>query len=223
MSLDDLTRERNRIGTWGQLNFARLEVIVQYAHNKILDAGCASGEYVRHLVSKGYDAHGVDILPSEDWGGDSKDRFRRGDLQRLPYEDEEFETVLAFEVLEHIDDVDGVLRELRRVTAKNLIVSVPDAAVQPVLVESGLAYHHWVDRTHINFFTMDSLRKCIEAHGFRIEYQGRINPICPEKIVFDSLRFPRLVSRSFSRMLGIIPFRKNYYMTLILVACKAES
>lgn len=49
------------------------------------------------------------------------------DIRDLPFEKNQFETVLAFEVLEHIPfaDFERSLRELARVSNKNIILSIP--------------------------------------------------------------------------------------------------
>lgn len=50
-----------------------------------------------------------------------------GDIRNLLFEDNSFDTVLAFEILEHIPfvDVDKALSELSRISKKNVIVSIP--------------------------------------------------------------------------------------------------
>lgn len=215
-----ILEEKKRIGTWGILNPSRLELILKYAGKKILDAGCSSGVYVRYLLSRGYDTFGFDLLSSEGWEGELKERCKTGDLHNIPYEDEEFDTVTAFEVLEHVEDVDKALEELKRIVKQNIILSVPDSELHPVMKESGLTFFHWVDRTHIQFFTEESLRKKLEEHDLSLQFLGKINPVYPEFLFFESFRFPFGLVKFLAKVVRKIPSRKKYFMTLIAVVTK---
>ncbi|MBO1420090.1 methyltransferase domain-containing protein, partial [Streptomyces sp. FH025] len=52
--------------------------------------------------------------------------FALADVHRLPYRDGEFDVVHAHQVLQHVADPVGALRELRRVTAPGGVVAVRD-------------------------------------------------------------------------------------------------
>ncbi|MEV6975129.1 methyltransferase domain-containing protein [Kitasatospora sp. NPDC093806] len=52
--------------------------------------------------------------------------FEVADVHRLPYADGEFDVVHAHQVLQHVTDPVGALRELRRVTAEGGVVAVRD-------------------------------------------------------------------------------------------------
>jgi ubiquinone/menaquinone biosynthesis C-methylase UbiE len=93
----------------------------------ILDAGCGTGLNLRHLP-KG--STGVDINPRN--VALVRERLPdhhvvEGDVEALPFPDSSFGTVLCTEVIEHIPDPAGALREFRRVLQPGgmLIGSVP--------------------------------------------------------------------------------------------------
>lgn len=222
LKTERLGEEKKRIGTWGDLNPARLEIVLKHAGKKILDAGCSSGDYVRYFLSQDHDAFGFDILPSEKWEGKLKNRFKSGSLDKIPFPDEEFDTLTVFEVLEHVNNIDTAIEEIKRVTKKNIIISVPDSELYPVFKETGLAFHHWVDRTHIQFFTEESLKKKLEQHHLSIQYFGRINPISPEKLFFENLGVPPGAAKFFAKIHARLPFKKKYLMTLIAVVDKKQ-
>jgi SAM-dependent methyltransferase len=222
MIKDVLEIERERIGSWGELNPSRLEIIKKYAGKRILDAGCSSGAYVFYLMKIGFDAYGFDILYSKEWKGPFKGRFVIGDIHLLPYKDNEFDTVISFEVLEHARDVDKVLEEFKRVTRTNVIISVPDAELYSAFREAGLTFHHWIDRTHLNFFTEKEIREKMEEHGFVIKYFTRINPVFPERLFFENIGFSEKSARLLTKIFRKIPFKRKFLMTLALVAEKKE-
>jgi ubiquinone/menaquinone biosynthesis C-methylase UbiE len=52
--------------------------------------------------------------------------IKKGDIYNLPYHDNAFDVVVCTEVLEHLDDPGKALDEIKRVTKKYLILSVPN-------------------------------------------------------------------------------------------------
>jgi ubiquinone/menaquinone biosynthesis C-methylase UbiE len=86
----------------------------------VLDVGCGRGYLVREL-SKNYKVSGCDIFLDKDL----KAGFRVARVEKLPYKDGEFDTVICSQVLEHVVDINQAIGELRRVAKKRLIVVVP--------------------------------------------------------------------------------------------------
>jgi SAM-dependent methyltransferase len=99
---------------------------------KVLDFGCGSGSEVYAWRKDGFDAHGYDMHRSlqlrepadqqyfkvgiDAKGADAtKYDTRIGKDYRLPYEDNTFDLVLSYTVLEHVIDLDPVFQELARV------------------------------------------------------------------------------------------------------------
>jgi len=96
----------------------------------VLDVGCGTGSNLRLLVELGFgDVTGLDR--SEDairWCREKQlPPVERGDLCALPFPEDHFDLVLATDVLEHIDEPDAGVAELRRVLRPGgtLIVTVP--------------------------------------------------------------------------------------------------
>src|SRR5262249_5173077 len=126
---------------------------------RVLDFGCGAGALVRRLRQDGHDAVGMQmdrsiiadkILPE---ARPYLTLFQGGPL---PFPDQTFDCATAFEVLEHVDDYDQALRELRRVS-RRLILSVPDMMTIPALHRLNVVPWHLLESTHVNFFTELSL------------------------------------------------------------------
>jgi ubiquinone/menaquinone biosynthesis C-methylase UbiE len=207
-----------RLEGWGEINRYRLRAVLRHAGTSLLDVGCSTGAYVAHLNGGGYDAYGIDLLADAAWMQGVGYRCVQGAAVELPFADEAFDTVLAFEVLEHIPELHKGLAELYRVCRQNVILSVPDCETPEDILRAGMTYAHWRDRTHRHFFTQDSLRKVLEQTGFQVESTTRINPILPDFLVLRSLYVPFKLAYFASRVLRRLPFRKKYCMTLLAIA-----
>jgi 2-polyprenyl-3-methyl-5-hydroxy-6-metoxy-1,4-benzoquinol methylase len=109
--------------TASPLNVAkRLALIhksVDLSGKRMLDAGCGAGEYVEALTKAGASAEGIEFVAEKVQSWQDKhpgdNRVRRGDLERLEFEDAQFDLVLLNEVLEHVPDDALALREIYRV------------------------------------------------------------------------------------------------------------
>jgi len=103
---------------------------------RVLDAACGEGYGAAHLARTARSVSAVDI--SEASISHAQQRYHAENLQfqvadccNLPYEDDEFECVVSFETLEHLEDQAGLLKEFRRVLEPGgfLLISSPDKSV----------------------------------------------------------------------------------------------
>jgi SAM-dependent methyltransferase len=85
---------------------------------RTLEIGCGEGRVTRDLKARGHRVVAVDVAPTmvrlaseADPGGD----YVRADAASLPFDDESFDTVVAFNSLMDIDDMPAALREAARV------------------------------------------------------------------------------------------------------------
>jgi ubiquinone/menaquinone biosynthesis C-methylase UbiE len=85
----------------------------------ILDVGCNYGYFVGDLQNTGFqNVYGADISKEAIEYGTSKEikNLSLSDVANLPYRDNNFDIVLALDVIEHIEDDAQALREIYRVT-----------------------------------------------------------------------------------------------------------
>jgi SAM-dependent methyltransferase len=218
-SRTQLLKKMQREG-WGRINQQRLRFITRYAGQTILDVGCARGDYVNFLNKRGHQTFGVDLLTQPEWQHIRPANFIQGDALSLPFSNQSFDTLLAFEILEHIPKPDLALQEFFRVIRENLIISVPNCDMNEDLLRSGLVYSHWLDQSHCNFFDEDTLRNILERNGFNVQVLTDINQILPDFIPLRSWHFPYNLAFQLSRLLSRIPLRKQYRMTLLAVTSR---
>ncbi len=172
---DRLGKElRRQEFAWGHVAKDRWAAVEKAATASVLDVGCSNGVYVDRLKSEGISAVGIDLLDTPAWKTARGD-FAVGDACRLPFADASFETILSFETLEHVPRPEAALREYHRVCRRNVILSVPNCETPPEFRDGGLTFHHWIDRTHVNFFTLASLIETVDRAGFRVSHAAPIN------------------------------------------------
>lgn len=116
------------VGRWVQrcANYYRALVIKLYLNPKnCLDVGCGTGKLVKALRWFGIEAYGVEI--SEDALRLAQPHIRqylkKGDITRLPYEDNTFDLVITFDVLEHMEKskIRKAIGETIRVSRKSIL------------------------------------------------------------------------------------------------------
>lgn len=202
------------------LNPARLEAIRRHATGEVLDVGCGNGGYVLHFADR-LSIRGVDYRPFEAWKA-RPELFEVCDAQALTLPDASVDTILCFETLEHLPDPEKALRDYFRVARQRLILTVPNCSLTPGMRGSGIIYNHWIDRTHVNFWDLDSICALIAKAGFTVRHREPINHVNLGPLFAESLglsgRMGRLANRLFKRLQ-----RTRYPMTSLVVAERSRA
>ena len=115
-------------------HMARYHFAVRLARGKrVLDAGCGAGYGSAELAEVAESVTGIDIAPAAlDYARAHYAlpnlAFEQASCTQLPYADGAFDLVVAFEVIEHLENWRDFLQEVRRVLAPagQLIVSTPN-------------------------------------------------------------------------------------------------
>jgi SAM-dependent methyltransferase len=108
--------------------FDRVAADPQGAPKRALEVGCGEGVIADKLQRRADEVVALD-LPDAGlrawWQRYPGPRYLHGDAHRLPFEDGQFDLVVAVEVLEHLHDPVQGLREMARVSRGHLVLSVP--------------------------------------------------------------------------------------------------
>lgn len=146
--------------------------------SNVLDIGCAYG-YFLELIQEKLDLqpYGVDVSGYAIKQGKSRDihktSFLIGDGLNIPFSDNSFDMVTAFDIIEHFKSLYDFCVEAKRVLRPDglLFVSSPDIMSLKCLVE-GEEFHAFQDETHKYLFTPVSLKFLLRRSGLTIEYSN---------------------------------------------------
>lgn len=147
--------------------------LAQSMQGKTLDFGCGAGYLLSRMRASGVDAWGVEIDRPEIHQHLAAEMrpyvtLTDGSLP-LPYGDGNFESAIAVEVVEHVDDPVATVAELARIVRSRLVVTVPDASAIPDLSYANVVPWHMLESTHFSFFTEASLRALLQPHFATVE------------------------------------------------------
>lgn len=114
-------------------NFTKvlLETIKPLKPESILDVGAGEG-FVLEKLRKGKigkKLEGIEYMDEAIELGKKTNpqvKIKKGDIYKLPYKDNSFELIICTEVMEHLEDPKLALAELKRVTSKYVVLSVPN-------------------------------------------------------------------------------------------------
>ncbi len=181
-------------------HYACADIIGQ---GNVLDVGCGDGLLLDMLREKGVSGEGVDFSEEAIQKCKAKGiRATRHTLdEKLLYADTSFDWVVALDVLEHQYDPLALLREMTRVSKKNVIVGVPNFSSFPARLQvllGAVPENNKPNKGHIYWFNYPVLCDLASRSGL-IMHECRANTFRPAT-VFGSApqRFlPNLFSLSF--------------------------
>lgn len=133
---------------------------------KILDIGAGNGHTLIPLKNSGWkNLWALDIDDfNKKFFEDSGIGFIKANLdsEKIPFDDNYFDTVLSFHVIEHIQNLNNYLGEIRRVLKKGgiLILVTPDWRKQYKIF--------WRDHTHIHPYDKESISRLLRAHDLNV-------------------------------------------------------
>jgi 2-polyprenyl-3-methyl-5-hydroxy-6-metoxy-1,4-benzoquinol methylase len=145
----------------------------------VLDVGCGEGAVGRLLRDEGAERlTGIEIDPGAAATARSVyDEVAEGPVEQvLPDLRGRFDSILCYDVLEHLVDPAAVLQKLRTLAAPGgrLHVSVPNARhfslVTDLVLRGTFGYTEWGhrDNTHLRWFTRRDIVSAVEGAGWRV-------------------------------------------------------
>lgn len=206
-----------------------IQAVISPHGKRILDIGCAGGELGWALKQAGaIEVVGVEYSPeAAELARRKLDRVYVGDVQSLdlPIDESGFDYIVFGDVLEHTIDPWAVLASYGDYLKPGglVIASIPNIRFYASIAR--LIFNRWgyresgiLDKTHLRFFTLPTIREMLEQQGYRIE---RVES--KYRLFEDQSRIGRvgaLVNRLFCRFVAPLPWRHFFTFQYLVVARK---
>ena len=187
----------NNVGWEGTPSNVKFDALVWAVGDTALDLGCGRGWYAAALADRGFRVIGVDQTNRV---SDPRIEMRIESIRTpLPFADDSFSTILMFDIIEHLEDEAGVMKEIARVCRRGgrMLVSVPNND-DGFLPQYALTYLHRVDRTHVREYRIDSIAQHFESFGFRTLHCALQGTQHIQRAFSEFVRGPRAV-KTFAR------------------------
>ena len=154
----------------------KLEIVKKHTKSgNVLDVGCSAGFFLKAAKDEGFNTFGVELSP--DTAKIARERYGlnvvTSTLENAGFENDFFDVVTFWDVLEHVPDPTAILKEANRITKKNglVIIGLPNVGglfprislfLYPI---TGYWWHHEMP-IHLFQFTKKTLNKILAKTGY---------------------------------------------------------
>lgn len=195
---------RRRGADYGALVHEQKIALLRQPLGRVLDVGCAEGAGAEVLRARGA-THLAGIELDEAFAAKASERYDEVVHGRVPddlrWPDGSFDTVLCYDVLEHLYDPWSVTRQLARllVPGGQMHVSLPNARSKalwlPLLRDGRFRYgpEGVMDVTHIRFFARRDAVEMVESAGLRVLSVDHAEPETRKRAIASALTRGRIM------------------------------
>lgn len=180
-----------------------IKIIEKLKKGSFLDIGCSTGVWGEYWIKNGWEVFGIDIdkvhLKESEKKG-IKTSYCDLNKDKMPYKDNTFDLIFAGEVIEHLIDTDGFIKELYRCVKPCgfVLLTTPNLVSFENRIRSLMGiYPIWVDYRlhgsgHIRAYTPSILRRQLRSFDFKIvTMTGNWVPFIFQKFL-DDIKAPWL-------------------------------
>ena len=169
-----IEREK-RIRSFSKLYNSRLNLIESLYPGKgdLLDIGCGAGFFLNSAKERGWNCHGLEILP--EYIKYAKENFALENIrlesldEPLTYDKNTFDVITLWDLIEHLRNPLKSLKQINRVMKPGglLVMWTPNVKNAVLLKGNWVGYKNL---QHLYFFSVDSLNTMLGKAGFKIVF-----------------------------------------------------
>jgi 2-polyprenyl-3-methyl-5-hydroxy-6-metoxy-1,4-benzoquinol methylase len=166
----------NRRSSYSKQYHRRLQLIEKYStgKGKLLDIGCGGGFFLKTAEERGWEPHGIDIVPGfVEFARDELQlkNVNRQSLDELTYEKHFFDVIVLWDLIEHLPHPSHFLKTINHILRPDglLVIWTPNARNSAWLKENWFGYK---PLQHLYFFSPDTIKQTLQSTGFRVVYKN---------------------------------------------------
>ena len=138
---------------------------------KFLDVGCSYGIGVKAAQDAGYDAYGIE--PTKHAAIYAKkhlhERIIQSTLEKAKLRSDSFDIVTLYDVLEHIPNIKGFLKEIHRILKPGGLLAVQSPNIESFAARTLKTNWNWLlVPNHLWHFSSQSLSNVLKNSGFSV-------------------------------------------------------
>lgn len=178
---------------WHYRRFSEVLDIVQSVDGPVLDIGCHSGTFTANIIKKiqPREIYGIDVSPKAIALIQKRvpnGHFQVSDATTLPFKNNFFDAIFCLEVLEHIDNPQAVISEMRRVLKKGgygVILVPSESKLFKIIWFLWTLYYPTWSHAHVQSFDGFKLEKLINQFNLKIKKVKTFNLAMLKLIKFE--------------------------------------
>jgi SAM-dependent methyltransferase len=163
----------------------RIERLV--AKGRLLDVGCATGDFLLVAAQRGWEALGVDPSPAREQAQSAGVRIVGRTIDDADVAPHSLDLITFWDVLEHLPDpVASLRRALELLTPGGLLAAtVPNAGTAVARLSGRRWFGYKTAGEHLQFFDPATISRCFEAAGFRVAVRRPVAWSCTIGFLID--------------------------------------
>jgi len=145
---------------------------------RLLEIGCSQGDLLRAVRNdRRFEAQGIDYATGPvEYAKSIGLRVTQSSLEGMCFPDNRFNMIVAIHVVEHLQDPERTLLEVRRVLDKGgYFLAVVPCISHIKAKRAGGNWKYWGPPGHLWYFSSKSFRVFLERLGFEVIYSSCLN------------------------------------------------